>query len=78
MPSSQERVTAIIVNQLGVDISKVQPEANFQNDLGADSIDIVELMMEFEKEFDISIPSEVSAQLETVQQVIEYLTPHTK
>ncbi len=58
MSSIEERVKAIIVNKLGVESEKVTREATFTNDLGADSLDTVELIMEFEKEFGISIPDE--------------------
>ena len=68
-----ERVNKIIVDKLGVDKSEVTPEASFTNDLGADSLDTVELIMEFEKEFDISIPDEEAENISTVGHAIEYL-----
>ncbi len=67
------KVKAIIVDKLGVDESEVNNEANFTNDLGADSLDTVELIMEFEKEFDISIPDEDAENIATVGEAIEYL-----
>ncbi|MFN7117536.1 MAG: acyl carrier protein [Saprospiraceae bacterium] len=72
--SIAEKVTRIIVDKLGVDESEVTPEASFTNDLGADSLDTVELIMEFEKEFDISIPDDQAENIQTVGQAIGYLT----
>lgn len=68
------KVKKIIVDKLGVDESEVTNEASFQNDLGADSLDTVELIMEFEKEFDISIPDEEAEKIETVGNAVDYLT----
>ncbi len=73
MSSISERVSKIIVDKLGVDASEVTLEASFTNDLGADSLDTVELIMEFEKEFDISIPDEKAENIQTVGQAVEYL-----
>ncbi|MDX1939165.1 MAG: acyl carrier protein [Saprospiraceae bacterium] len=67
------RVTGIIVDKLGVDESEVTREASFTNDLGADSLDTVELIMEFEKEFEISIPDEKAETITTVGDAIDYL-----
>jgi acyl carrier protein len=67
------KVKAIIVDKLGVDESEVNNDANFTNDLGADSLDTVELIMEFEKEFDISIPDEDAENIATVGDAINYL-----
>ena len=67
------KVKQIIVDKLGVDESEVTAEASFTNDLGADSLDTVELIMEFEKEFDISIPDEQAENIQTVGQAITYL-----
>ncbi len=67
------RVKALIVEKLGVEESEVTPEASFTNDLGADSLDTVELIMELEKEFDISIPDEQAEKIQTVGQAIEYI-----
>ncbi len=69
----ESKVKAIIVDKLGVDESEVTAEANFTNDLGADSLDTVELIMEFEKEFDISIPDEDAENISTVGSAITYL-----
>ena len=74
MSNIAEKVTGIIVEKLGVDESEVTPVASFTNDLGADSLDTVELIMEFEKEFDISIPDEQAENIQTVGHAIEYLT----
>lgn len=73
MSSIAERVTKIIVDKLGVDESEVTPGASFTNDLGADSLDTVELIMEFEKEFDTSIPDEQAENIQTVGDAISYL-----
>ncbi|MBM3327258.1 MAG: acyl carrier protein [Calditrichaeota bacterium] len=69
----EERVREIIVDQLGVDAAKVTPEAAFIEDLGADSLDTVELIMAFEEEFNIEIPDEEAEKLTTVGKSIEYL-----
>ncbi|MEO1514392.1 MAG: acyl carrier protein [Bacteroidota bacterium] len=73
MSKIAEKVNKIIIDKLGVDKTEVTPEASFTNDLGADSLDTVELIMEFEKEFDISIPDEQAENIQTVGQAIEYL-----
>ena len=73
MSNIAERVKKIIVDKLGVEESQVTPEASFTNDLGADSLDTVELIMEFEKEFNISIPDEQAETITTVGQAIDYL-----
>ncbi len=73
MSNVAEKVKAIIVDKLGVDESEVTMEASFTNDLGADSLDTVELIMEFEKEFDLSIPDEKAEQIQTVGQAVEFL-----
>jgi acyl carrier protein len=73
MASVADRVKKIIVDKLGVDESEVTLEANFINDLGADSLDTVELIMEFEKEFDVSIPDEQAEKITTVGQAVEFL-----
>ena len=67
------RVKAIIVDKLGVDENEVVPEASFTNDLGADSLDTVELIMEFEKEFDIQIPDDQAENIVSVGQAIEFI-----
>ena len=66
-------VKSIIVEKLGVDESDVTPDASFTNDLGADSLDTVELIMEFEKEFDLTIPDEEAEKIQTVGDAIDYL-----
>jgi acyl carrier protein len=71
--SIQPKVKDIIVEQLGVDPEKVKPEASFIEDLGADSLDIVELVMAMEEEFDLEIPDEDAEKLKTVQDVASYL-----
>lgn len=68
------KVTSIIVEKLGVDEADINPDASFTNDLGADSLDTVELIMEFEKEFDLSIPDEDAENIATVGDAISYLT----
>ena len=73
MSQIAEKVKQIIVDRLGVDASEVTPEASFTNDLGADSLDTVELIMEFEKEFDTSIPDEEAEKIQTVGQAISYI-----
>ena len=74
MSNIAQKVTAIIVEYLGVEESEVKPEASFINDLGADSLDTVELIMAFEKEFDISIPDEEAEKIMTVGSAIDYVT----
>jgi len=78
MSEIANRVKKIIADKLGVDESEVTNEANFTNDLGADSLDTVELMMEFEKEFNISIPDDQAENIASVGQVISYLEEHVK
>jgi len=72
------KVNAIIVDKLGVDESEVTAEASFTNDLGADSLDTVELIMEFEKEFDIAIPDDQAEKISTVGEAIAYIENNTK
>ena len=69
----QERVKNIIVEQLGVEADQVKPEAQFVNDLGADSLDTVELIMALEEEFDIEIPDEKAEKIKTVGEAIDYM-----
>jgi acyl carrier protein len=78
MSDISARVKKIIVDKLGVEESAVTNEASFTNDLGADSLDTVELIMEFEKEFNISIPDEQAETISTVGQAIAYLEQHAK
>jgi len=73
MSDISSRVKAIIVDKLGVDENEVVPEASFTNDLGADSLDTVELIMEFEKEFDIQIPDDQAENIVSVGQAIEFI-----
>ena len=73
MSEIAEKVKSIIIDKLGVEDSEVTPEANFTNDLGADSLDTVELIMEFEKEFDIQIPDDQAENIATVGQAISYI-----
>ena len=71
--SVEEKVTSIIVDQLGVDKEKVKPEAEFIKDLGADSMDIVELVMAFEDNFSIQVPDQEEENIRTVQSAIDYI-----
>ena len=73
MSEIASKVTAIIVDKLGVDQGEVTREASFTNDLGADSLDTVELIMEFEKEFNIAIPDDQAEKISTVGQAIDYI-----
>ncbi len=73
MSDITSRVKAIIVDKLGVDESEVTLESSFTNDLGADSLDTVELIMEFEKEFDIQIPDDQAEKISTVGQAVKYI-----
>ena len=78
MADIASRVKKIIIDKLGVDESEVTNEATFTNDLGADSLDTVELIMEFEKEFNISIPDEQAETISSVGQAISYIEQHAK
>jgi len=78
MSDFEARVKAIIVDKLGVEEGEVTPEATFTNDLGADSLDTVELIMEFEKEFNIAIPDEDAEKIATVKDAINYIKEHSK
>jgi acyl carrier protein len=78
MSEIASRVKKIIVDKLGVDENEVTNEASFTNDLGADSLDTVELIMEFEKEFNISIPDEQAEKITTVEQAVSYLEENAK
>ena len=75
--SSNDKVKNIVVDKLGVEESRVVPEANFLDDLGADSLDSVELIMEFEEEFDIEIPDEDAETITTVGAALDYIDKHT-
>jgi len=78
MSDISSKVKAIIVDKLGVDESEVTPEASFTNDLGADSLDTVELIMEFEKEFDMAIPDDQAEKIGTAGDAIKYIEDNTK
>ncbi|MBE6334524.1 MAG: acyl carrier protein [Odoribacter sp.] len=78
MADITSRVKAIIVDKLGVDEAELTPEATFTNDLGADSLDTVELIMELEKEFDITIPDDQAEKIATVGDAIAYVEEHAK
>ncbi|HMS28775.1 MAG: acyl carrier protein [Saprospiraceae bacterium] len=78
MSTIAEKVKQIIVEKLGVDESEVTNEASFVNDLGADSLDTVELIMEFEKAFDTSIPDDQAEKIQTVGQAVSYLEANCK
>ena len=72
------KVTEIVVNKLGVEESQVTPEASFTKDLGADSLDTVELIMEFEKEFNIAIPDDQAEKIATVGDAVKYIEDNAK
>jgi acyl carrier protein len=78
MAAVEERVKQIIVEQLGVDEAEVTPTASFVDDLGADSLDTVELVMAFEEAFEIEIPDEDAEKIGTVKQAIDYIQSHVK
>jgi acyl carrier protein len=78
MSEIESKVKAIIVEKLGVEESEVKPEASFTNDLGADSLDTVELIMELEKEFGISIPDNEAEKIQTVGDAISYIENNAK
>ena len=78
MASIEERVKQIIVEQLGVEEAEVTPSASFVDDLGADSLDTVELVMAFEEAFEIEIPDEDAEKIRTVQDAITYIDQHAK
>ena len=78
MSEIAEKIKGIIIDKLGVEASEVTPEASFTNDLGADSLDTVELIMEFEKEFNISIPDEQAENIGTVGDAVTYLEKNLK
>jgi acyl carrier protein len=78
MAEIEARVKAIIVDKLGVDESEVTPTASFTNDLGADSLDTVELIMELEKEFGMSIPDDQAEKISTVKDAVDYISNNVK
>ena len=71
-----DRVKKIIVDQLGVSKEEIKPEASFIDDLGADSLDVVELVMAFEEEFDVEIPDEAAEKIATVKDAIDFISEH--
>jgi acyl carrier protein len=75
--SVEKRIKEIVAEQLGVDAAQVTNEASFMDDLGADSLDTVELVMALEEEFDIEISDENAEKIQTVQDAIDYITEHT-
>ena len=77
MAELRQKVTDLIIEKLGVEADDINDEASFTNDLGADSLDTVELIMEFEKEFDVTIPDEDAEQIATVGDAIKYLSEKT-
>ncbi|MGH9439296.1 MAG: acyl carrier protein [Terriglobia bacterium] len=78
MASIDEKVKQLIVEQLGVDEAEVTPTAHFIDDLGADSLDIVELVMTFEESFEIEIPDEDAEKIHTVKDAVDYIQAHVK
>lgn len=78
MASVEQRVIDIVAEQLGVDKEKITRETSFVNDLGADSLDTVELVMELEEEFDTNIPDDEAEKIQTVGQAIDYIDEHAK
>jgi acyl carrier protein len=78
MASVEERVKQIIVEQLGVDEGEVTANASFVDDLGADSLDTVELVMAFEEAFEIEIPDEAAEKIRTVKDAVDYINAHAK
>jgi acyl carrier protein len=78
VPSVEEKVNQIVIEQLGVEPSEVTPEASFVDDLGADSLDRVELVMAFEESFGLEIPDEDAERIVTVQDAVEYIQRHAK
>ena len=78
MASVDEKVKQIIVEQLGVDEAEVTPSASFVDDLGADSLDTVELVMAFEEAFDIEIPDEEAEKIRTVKDAVDYISKNAK
>ena len=77
MASVEERVIEIVAEQLGVDKDKITRDTHFVNDLGADSLDTVELVMELEEEFDINIPDDAAEKIQTVSQAVQYIESGT-
>ena len=78
MADVEQKVKDIIINELGVEPEKVTPEASFVEDLGADSLDTVELVMAFEEEFGMEIPDEEAEKLQTVRDAVNYIQQHAQ
>jgi acyl carrier protein len=78
MASAFDRVKAIVVEQLGVDAAQVTPQSKFVEDLGADSLDVVELVMALEEEFDLEIPDEDAEKIATVGEAVKYIEGHVE
>jgi acyl carrier protein len=78
MENIENKINEIIVDKLGIEQSEITDSASFTNDLGADSLDTVELIMEFEKEFNISIPDEEAEKIQTVGDAVTYLKDNVK
>ncbi|RKU09224.1 acyl carrier protein [Candidatus Poribacteria bacterium] len=76
MATNEERLIEIIAHQLGIDADNVTPDASFMEDLGADSLDTVELVMALEEEFDLEIPDSDAEKIQTVQDALDYLDEH--
>ena len=75
-PEIEQKVISIVSEQMGVDKAEINKDTSFVNDLNADSLDTVELVMEFEDEFEMSIPDEEAEQIQTVGQAVEYIVAH--
>jgi len=73
MPDIQKKVTAILIEKLGIPESEITPDANFVKDLGIDSLDYAELVMDFEQTFDIKIPDDDAEKLQTISQAVKYI-----
>lgn len=78
MSTVDERVKKVVIEKLGLKEGELKPEASFVDDLGADSLDTVELVMALEEEFDIEIPEEEAEKISTVQHAIDYITQHSE
>jgi acyl carrier protein len=78
METKEEKIRKIIIDQLCIDTEEVTPGSNFKDDLGADSLDVVELVIQFEEAFDIQIPDEDAEKITTVQAAYDYIAKHTK
>jgi acyl carrier protein len=78
MENIEQRVKKIVAEQLGVNETEVKPEASFVDDLGADSLDTVELVMALEEEFECEIPDEEAEKITTVKQAVDYISNHAK